>query len=115
VPRASEVAQMLDTSTASVNRLLLRVRRSRPGWSGTVPTLSCAGTCGSCAVFGDDVMIDKAQTTLLGFALAASLTASVAFHRQLGHQERPEGSHSPWEYGRRSDSQGRSSGVLSTH
>jgi ThiF family len=64
------------------------------------------GGRGWCALFGDDVAIDEARTTLLGVALAASLTASVTFHRQLGRKELPEGSYSLWEYGRRSEAQG---------
>jgi ThiF family len=64
------------------------------------------GARGWCALLGDGVVIDAARTTLLGVALAAALTASVAFHRQLGHEELPEGSYSLWEYGTKSESQG---------
>jgi hypothetical protein len=59
-----------------------------------------------CATFGGAAGIDATRTSLLGAALASSLAAAAAFHRQLGNTELPEGSYSLWESGRQSTGQG---------
>lgn len=64
------------------------------------------GASGWCALFGDEATIDDVPTSLLGAAYASVLAAGVAFHRQVGRLELPNGSYSLWEYGASSTAQG---------
>ena len=60
------------------------------------------GCLGWCALFGEEVDVDPEDEALLGAALASSMAAAVAFHRQLGVGGAPDGSYSLWDYGRQS-------------
>lgn len=64
------------------------------------------GAEGWCATFGDNVVVNPSRTSLLGAALASSLAAATAFHRQLGKSDLPHGCYSLWEFGQASITQG---------
>lgn len=64
------------------------------------------GCNGWCALFGEGVEVEMGSNSLLGAALASSMAAAVAFHRQRGIGGVPAGSYSLWDFGRQSAAQG---------